>query len=335
MGEVESAIRWGVLGTARIATKVGTAIQAAENAQLDAIGSRSIERAAEWANDYDVSKRYGSYQHVLDDPDIDAVYIPLPPSMHREWTIKAAEAGKHVLCEKPLALNLSEATDMADACRQHNVQLMDGVMWLHHPRAAQMHQPIEDGTLGTLRRVTSAFSFNWDELPHGDFRLERQYGGGSLFDLGWYCVGATLWAFGESPRRVYGTARYYNDIDMAFSGLMWFDNDRMASFDCAFDTEMRRWLEVAGTKASLVCDDFTRPWDADKPRYWLHNASGLLAEHRSEPPIQEVCMIEDFCKIVQSGTPDVRWTEASLNTQRICDALDQSARAGEPVDVNP
>jgi len=333
MSQAEQKIRWGILGTARIATKVGKAIRGAAGAELAAIASRSSDRAADWAAEHGATRSYGSYEALLDDPGIQAVYVPLPPALHVEWTIRAAERGKHVLCEKPLARNAHETREMAAACREHDVQLMDGVMWLHHPRTADMARQIQEGALGRLRRVTSSFTFHWATVPMDDIRLSREMGGGSLLDLGWYCVGATLWAFGDMPRRVYGTARFCNDVDMNFSGMMWFDDERMASFDCGFDTEMRKWFEVAGTEASLVCDDFTNPWDVDNPRFWLHNSTGTIAERIAEPIIQEVRMIEDFGVLVRSGELDPHWPETAIATQRVCDALDQSARTGQPVEV--
>ena len=330
---MSQTIRWGVIGTARIATRVGAAIRSADGAELRAIASRTDDKAAAWAEEHGASRHYGSYQAVLDDPEIDAVYIPLPPSMHREWTVKAAEQGKHVLCEKPLAATTSDAIEMADACRQHNVQLMDGVMWLHHPRAADMLSRVRDGSLGTLRRITSAFSFNWDTPPEGNLRLQRELGGGALLDLGWYCVGASLWALDAMPERVLATARFYNDVDMNTSCWMWFPNERIATFDCGFDTVFRRWFEVAGTQHSLVCDDFTRPWIDDKVRCWIHDPDGRATEIRSAALIQEVCMIEDFCEIIRGGELDAHWPDIAVKTQRICEALDRSARTGEIVEL--
>lgn len=326
-------IHWGIMGTARIAEKVGAAIHQANGCELTAVASRSANRAAAWAAEHGVTRSYGSYEELLDDPQLDAIYIPLPPSMHAEWTIKAAEKGKHVLCEKPLAMNAGEARDMAAACRENNVQLMDGVMWVHHPRAVEMLKPIQDGTLGMLRRVTSAFTFNWDEIPVGDLRLQRDLGGGSMLDLGWYCVRATLWAFGSLPQRVFGTARYDNDVDMNCSAILWFDDKRMATFDSGFDVGMRKWVEVAGTKASLVCDDFTKPWDESRPRFWIHDVSGENREHVTAAPIQEVCMIEDMCEIIRTGNLETHWSQEAIDTQRVCDALDQSARSDQWVEV--
>lgn len=333
MSETCRPIRWGILGTARIADTVGKAIVAAQGAELLAIGSRSEATAAEWAKQRGMPRHYGSYEAVLNDADIDAVYIPLPPSMHAEWTIRAAERGKHVLCEKPLAASTREAEEMAAACQQYNVQLMDGVMWVHHPRAAQMHALISDGTLGELQRVTSTFSIKW-EFPNDDLRMQRLLGGGSLLDLGWYCVRASLWALGDLPLRVYGSGIYQNDVDVRFSALLWFDGDRVASFDCGFGMTMRRWLEVAGKEASLVCDDFTKPWNPEVPRFWLHGASGKMSEELAEPKVQEVCMIERFSEIVRSGQIEARWASDAIATQRICEALDRSARAGKPVDLS-
>jgi predicted dehydrogenase len=326
-------IRWGILGTARIATKVAAAIRKADGAELAAIASRSSQRASVWANEHGAARSVASYEALLDAADIDALYIPLPPSLHAEWTIRAAEHGKHVLCEKPLAATVAEAEDMAAACRENRVQLMDGVMWLHHPRARQMLEPIRDGSLGELKRVTSAFTFYWSKIPKDEFRLDRSLGGGALLDLGWYCVGASLWAFGELPQRVWGSARFRRDVDMNFSAVLWFDGDRVASFDCGFDVGMRKWFEVAGTAASLVCDDFTNPWDVQKARFWLHDAGGKTSEKIAPARVQEVCMIEDFCEIIRGGELSEDWPRAAVATQLVCEALDRSARGGEIVEL--
>jgi predicted dehydrogenase len=269
----------------------------------------------------------------LDDAEIDAVYIPLPPALHHEWTILAAERGKHVLCEKPLALNYSQAREMADACRQHDVQLMDGVMWVHHPRTIQMQRFVRDGTLGIVRRATAAFTFNWDEVPEKNIRLQKSLGGGSLLDLGWYCVGAILWAFGSLPERVFATARDYNGVDLNFSALLWYEGRRMASFDCGFDLGMRKWFEVAGTQGSLVCDDFTLPWHADNARFWVNNTTGHSNENVVSAPRQEVLMIERFTEIVRGGRRDDSWPRKSLDVQQVCDALAESARSEKIVEI--
>ncbi len=333
MSQTDRQVRWGVLSTARIAAKVCRAMHRAAGAEVVAVASRDVARARRWADEHGVGRSYGSYGQLLDDGELDAIYIALPPAMHAEWTIRAAEAGKHVLCEKPLAANLGEAEQMAAACRRHGVQLMDGVMWQHHARTATMRGHIERGELGRLRRVTSAFTFSWDPLPEGDIRLQRELAGGSLGDLGWYCVGASLWAFGDLPTRVWATARYHREVEVNLSGFLWFEGDRVASFDCGFDTLLRKWFEIAGTEGSLVCDDFTAARDEGKPRYWTHDAAGDSTEHVVPDAAQEVRMIERFSAIVRDGAIDDSWPTESLRVQRVCDALGESARRRVPVEL--
>ena len=173
MKDSNRTVRWGILGTARIAEKISVAIHQAENAELTCIASRDAAKAADWAEKHHVKRSVGSYDALLHDPEIDAVYIPLPPSLHGEWTVRAARAGKHILCEKPLALNVNQAREMRRVCLENEVQLMDGVMWYHHPRAHEMLKIIRSDALGEHRRITSSFTFNWDTVPEGDLRLQR------------------------------------------------------------------------------------------------------------------------------------------------------------------
>lgn len=328
--ETKSPARWGILSTANIATKVARAIHLAENADLVAVASRTEARATTWAQEHNVPTAYGTYDALLADALLDAIYIPLPPSLHAEWTIKAAEHGKHVLCEKPLAANADEAVAMADACRQNGVQLMDGVMWVHHERTAQMKRKLTDGTLGSLRRVTAAFTFNWDTIPAGNIRAMKEFAGGSLGDLGYYCVRAILWAYEEMPTQVFATARYKVGVDFNLAGILWFGDERIATLDCGFDTALRKWFEVAGTRASIVCDDFTVPVSEDAARFWVHGSDGN-ERNTVDGCIQEVEMIERFSQIVQSGNLEAEWSDVAVNTTRICDALLESHRRGEIV----
>ena len=325
--EERQHVRWGILSTANIGKKVGRAIQNSSNAELIAIASRTEERATSWAEKNDVPIAYGSYEDLLSDDTIDAVYIPLPPSMHAEWTIRAAEVGKHVLCEKPLSTNSGEATAMAETCRQNSVQLMDGVMWVHHDRTRIMKQKLD--SLGELRRVTAAFTFSWNSIPTNNIRAKAELGGGSLGDLGYYCIRAILWAFEELPTRVYATARFKVGVDFNFSGLLWFEGDRIATFDCGFDTSLRRWFEVAGTQGSLVCDDFTIPTSEETARFWIHGENN--DKYETDACIQEVSMIERFSSIVQTGNLEPEWIDVAVDTMRVCDALRESEQLGEIV----
>ena len=326
-------VRWGILGTANIAAGVGQAMAAAQGAELVAVASRDGERARSWGAARGLERTYGSYEALLQQEDIEAVYIPLPPSLHMEWTIKAAERGKHVLCEKPLAVDSVQARAMVSACEANQVQLMDGVMWVHHRRTEMMKEDMDSGALGKLRRVTAAFSFNWDEIPQDNIRVKKELGGGALGDLGYYCVRAILWALADLPVSVYAAARFHGGVDFNLCGLLWFEGGRTASFDCGFDTASRRWFEVAGTRKSLVCDDFVVPADPEQSRYWIHGKGGDQIERRVKGPAQTVRMIERFSEIVRSGALEERWPREALDTMRVCDALLESARRRERIEV--
>ena len=206
-------------------------------------------------------------------------------------------------------------------------------MWVHHDRTPAMLRAIRDGRLGELRRVTSAFCFNGKEMHADNIRLVRELGGGALGDLGWYCTRATLWAFDDLPQRVYATGQYERDVDINLSAILWFSGDRMASFDCGFDMQMRKWFEVAGTGGSLVCDDFVIPNSEQETRFWVHAGELESAKQTVGPCVQEVRMIEQFSAAVHSRRLEPAWPEEALATQRVIDALDQSARTGRVVEV--
>ena len=318
-------LRFGVLGTGRITRKVAPAI--GRVATLAAVGSRSAERAAAWMGEFGAGRSYGSYQALLDDPNLDAVYIALPPRLHHEWALKAAARGLHVLCEKPLAVTTADAAEMVAAARQHGVQLMDGVQWVHTPRAAAMRDVLQSGMLGDVQHVTSAFSFRPDNWNADEFRVQADQGG-CLLDLGWYCVGMSLWAFGELPESVwgYGVERRASS-NIAFHALLRFRQGGVARFDCNFQTAMRKWVEVAGTAGTLVCDDFPRPWSPEKSRFWLHDTWGKSEERRCDVTSQEDDLVNAFCGAVRSGT-DPAWAAAALDVQRVCTALEESSRTG-------
>jgi predicted dehydrogenase len=331
-------IRFAILGTAKIARTVAPKIKSAEGAELLGIASRNEESAQKFAQEFGIPRTYSSYAAALDDPDVDAVYVPLPPSLHQEWTEKAAAAGKHILCEKPLARNVDETDSMITVCQKHEVVLLDGVMWYHTARAAAIKRIVDSGQLGELRQLTSVFTFRWDTMPMENLRMHRDLGGGSLLDLGWYCVGASLWLLDEMPQQVYARANWCNDVDVRLNGFLWFGGENSAerkvvTIESGFDAVPRRWVEVVGATESLVCDDFTRPWNSERPRFWTHNGDGESIEHVVAGKTQEECMVEAFCELVCSGQTDHPWLRLSRKTQFVCDALDLSARSGKVVDV--
>ncbi len=323
-----SKIRIGVMSTARIAKTVVPQMIASDHAEVVAVASRSLEKARKFADEFGISNACDSYDKLLTAENIDAVYIPLPPSMHCEWTIKAAAAGKHILCEKPLAVDSQQAQQMTDAAIQHNVVLLDAVMWYHTARARAMREIVISGQLGEVRQVTSAFTFPAHALADDNLRFSAALGGGSLLDVGWYCVGMSLWMLQQMPTRVFATARWRDGVDMRMNGILWFQNGQMATFESGFDAVRRRWMEVAGTNAAIVCDDFTKPWNIDKPRFWMHNADGTSDQNVVPHPPIERCLTDAFCDLIQSANINHQWLTLSLQTQQVCDALLKSARSG-------
>lgn len=317
-------LRIGILGTARVARTVVPQMQLSDMASVVIVGSRSLEKAVAFAEEFQIPHAVGSYEDVLAS-DCDAVYIPLPPALHCEWTCRAAEAGKHVLCEKPLATSAVDARTMIETCRRHGVVLLDSVMWYHTARAERMKHIIASGELGDVRQITSAFTFPGDSMPDGNIRFNSALGGGSLLDVGWYCVGASLWFMNQLPQRVFAAAEWKNGIDWHLNGLMWFSDHQVAAIETGFNLIRRRWIEVAGTSAALVCDDFSRPWNLEKPRFWIHDVQGVSHQNVVTHPPIERCLVDAFCQLIQSGQIVHEWANLSLQTQHICDTLKRSA----------
>lgn len=326
--------RFAILGTAKIARTLAPRIHACEGAELVGVASRTQHSADAFAAEFSIPRTYDSYQAALDDPGIDAVYLPLPPSLHLEWTSKAAAAGKHVLCEKPMARNAAEVQQMNQVCKDHQVVLLDGVMWYHTPRCAAIRKLVASGNLGALRQLHTVFTFCWDEIPMDNLRMHRDLGGGALLDLGWYCIGAALMLFDELPHEVFARAQWQNDVDTGMNAMLWFADNKVATIECGFHTVRRRWFEVAGTKQTLFCDDFTRPWDAEQPGYRTLDNNGKQTDYTVKHPPQEECMISAFCQLIADKSFEHSLLTLAHNTQLVCDAVDKSARDGKVVQLS-
>jgi predicted dehydrogenase len=324
-------LRWGILGVAKINDRVLPAFRQAAHADLRAIASRSIERASAAAAAAGIPVAHASYDALLADPEIDAVYIPLPNTLHGEWTRRAAEHGKHILCEKPLTPTAPEAADLVEFCHACGVVLMDGFMWPHHPRTQKIREVIDGGTIGTVRRVAGAFSFSLQPLDTRNIRLQRHLAGGSLLDVGCYPVFGMRWAFGAEPERVYATARYLHEVDLEMSGILWFSDDRVGTFDCGFTLPYRTWMEIVGTEGIIRI-----------PQMWVpHKGATFTIEKEGVPPqevvVQEadqiVCMIDDFSRAVLERVPVRPAPEEAVQTLRVLDALARSAQEEREMDV--
>jgi predicted dehydrogenase len=355
--------RWGILGTARIARKNWKAIRNAGNSALVAVASRDPERARRFIEecqaDVPLTPRpaaCGSYQELLGRDDVDAVYVPLPTAVRKEWVLRAAGAGKHVLCEKPCAASGADLRAMLDACRESRVQFMDGVMFMHSRRLPQLRQTLDDGqSIGSVRRITSQFSF----MPADDFLTTNIRASnlleplGCLGDLGWYNVRFSLWVMNEQlPERVAGRLLAGHGpgagppVPMEFSGELFFPGGESASFFCSYRAGNQQWATVSGIRGSLHVPDFVVPFygnevsfEANAPvlrvrsccDFSMESHPRRLAVHEYSngmPNAQEANMIRAFAEIVASGQPQPQWGEQALATQRVLDALLRSAGQG-------
>ncbi|GMV05118.1 MAG: hypothetical protein AMXMBFR53_13980, partial [Gemmatimonadota bacterium] len=235
-------LRWGVLGTANIGrAAVNPAIRASSNGELVAVASRDGERARAFAAEHAIPRALGSYEALVEDPEVDALYVPLPNSLHREWTVRAARAGKHVLCEKPLALTEAECREMAAVAEEHGTLLMEAFMYRFHPRTERVLALVREGALGPIRAIRSAFTFRLTRPDN--IRLRPELGGGALMDVGCYCVNASRTLAGAEPAEVQAQANWTEGgVDGELAGILRFPDGLLAHFDCALTVERREYL---------------------------------------------------------------------------------------------
>ena len=251
-------IKWGVLGTANIARGCTIpGMRLAENCELYAIAGRSLEKAKQFRSEFGFEKVYGSYEELLDDPAVEAVYIPLPNTLHYEWVIKAAKAGKHILCEKPLAPSAEKAEEMQNAARENGVLLMEAFAYLHSPLIAAIKAELDRGAIGEVCYLENAFITSDYDLSN--IRMRRETLGGSLYDLGCYCISQSIWLLGE-PESVHAIADFSDQgVDRLTTGMMSYANGVQAAFTCGMTLatgQNRRLdrLQIHGTKGVLRTD---------------------------------------------------------------------------------
>jgi predicted dehydrogenase len=260
MNGSQARVRFGILGTGLIAQNhVIPALQQADRCELVAIASRTQETATKVAARFSIPKTYGSYEELLADPEIDAVYLPLPNDLHGPWTKRAATAGKHILCEKPITLTSAEAQDVAAHCADHNVLAMEAFMYRFHPAWIATRELIADGAIGRIIDVGIWFAFRTTQA--GDYRLTFEAGGGALYDVGCYAVNVSRMLLGDNPERVLGAARRnpQSGVDMTFSGILDY-GDAFATFTCSMEQEPQHSLIIHGTAGWLsIADPFNCP----------------------------------------------------------------------------
>ncbi len=320
---------WGVLGPGFIATRaVIPAIQQAPNSRVLAVASSSEERSREVALCFGIERSYSGYQALLDDRDVDVVYIALPNHLHREWTMRSALAGKHVLCEKPLAMSAAECDEMIVACQQAKVLLMEAVMYRFHPRMLHMKQMLVAREAGDIRFVHAAFSFHFN--GPGTYRAYRQFGGGALLDIGSYCVNAARWLIGSEPDSSQAVISYsHESIDLSTSAVLRFGEDVSAHIQCSFVAAEHQTIEVVGTTGAVTAPLAFTAWRDDTTMLFIQR--GAVFEQREFAPADPYqLMVEHFTTCVMEKTSLLYPPEDGRATLRVLDMLRGSESVIKP-----
>jgi predicted dehydrogenase len=352
-------LRFGYLSTANIGRKNWKAIFNSGNCVVTAVASRDLERSRKYIRDCQAEAPFetpplalGSYEELLASKNVDAVYFPLPTTLRREWVVRAAEAGKHVLCEKPCAGSAADLAAMISACRKNKVQFMDGVMFMHSQRLARVRETLDDGvSVGQIKRIVSQFSFPGSEaFFRGNIRVNAALEpAGCLGDLGWYDIRFTLWALDwRLPREVSARTLAQTDssVPTDFSAELFFDGGISAGLYCSFINFRQQWVNVSGAKGYLQISDFVNPFYGGELGFevvnilqdgfnLLPNARRVtVAEHgHGHPTAQESNMFRNFANQVFSGSLNDDWPMWALKTQQVMDACLESARRNSPVKI--
>jgi predicted dehydrogenase len=356
-------LRFGILSAAGIARKNWRAILNSGNCVVSAVASRDLEKSRRFINECQAEIPFetpptplGSYEELIASKSVDAVYAPLPTRLRKEWVLRAAAAGKHVICEKPCGVSCADVQDVAAACRKNRVQFMDGVMFMHGPRLPRVREVLEDGkSVGSIRRISSAFSFcGNDEFFRGNIRLDgRLEPAGCLGDLGWYCIRFTLWAMNwQLPHTV--TGRILSEskptggrvpAPSEFSGELFFDDNVSAEFYCSFLAADQQWAFISGRNGWLRIPDFVHPFNSREPAFEANRTEIRVREagaSQRQIPIpesaelghataQNTIMFRNFARQVFSGKLNGDWPMWVLKTQQVQDACLEAARKNRNV----
>ena len=327
MARPPMTVRWGILSTAQINDAILAGAAESDEVEIVAVASRDRARAEAYARERTIPRAYGSYDELLADPDIEAVYNPLPNSLHVPWSLRALEAGKHVLCEKPLTRRPAEVGELFDAAERAGLFVMEAFMYRHSPRTQRMNDLVGEGAIGQLRLIRAHFSFTLSRQD--DHRLDAKYDGGSLMDVGCYPVSTVRLLAGE-PERVYGEqVLNERNVDVRFAGTMRLAGDVLAHFDGAFDLPRREAVEIVGEEGTIFVPD---PWLSDQPVLELRR--GREVEHITFEPVSTYRLeLENLSAAIRDhGEPLLGRTDA-LGQARTLEALYRSAETGFAVEV--
>jgi D-xylose 1-dehydrogenase (NADP+, D-xylono-1,5-lactone-forming) len=323
-------LRWGLLSTARINRALIPAIRAAARSELTTVASRTPDRAQAYAAEWQIPGAVGSYEALLADPAIDVVYNPLPNHLHAEWTVRALEAGKHVLCEKPLALSVAEVDRIADACRRTGKVAAEAFMYRHHPMTHAVRAFAAAGRLGAITLYRGAFTFLLTR--DGDVRLDPAMGGGALWDVGCYPLSYANLIAGAAPVEAFGWQRASDrGVDLECAAMLRYGGGSVAQFDCGFAGPFRAEMEIVGTAGTLR---IVRPFKTDeRSRLEFTSANDEIEEVSFAPDTAYSGEVADIEAAALDGAIPRVGLDESRRTVRTILAVYESMRTGRPVEL--
>jgi len=314
-------LRWGILSTANIGRKkVIPAIQASSNGVAHAVASRELERARAFADELNIPNAYGTYDELINDPEVDAIYIPTPNSEHAEWSIKCAKAGKPTLCEKPLASNSEEAQRMVDTFAEKGVLFAEAFMYRFHPQTVTVKQMIEDGAIGDLKTMSATFTFSINDPEN--VRLSKDLAGGALMDVGCYCINVMRHMTDAEPYRVQALADMgeQSGVDEALTGVLAFSDGVMGHFDCSLRAHRTHTYDLRGTTGRIRVDEgFVMADTAETViHYWQDNDYEQIT---ISPADSYQIMVEDFADALRNNRPPRFHPQDGVDNMRVIDRL--------------
>lgn len=324
-------IRWGILSTAGINHNLLDPIREARRSELAAVASRSLEKARTYAQDNDIPQTYGSYEELLAAPDIDVIYNPLPNTLHAEWSVKAAQAGKHVLCEKPLVPTLEEMDQIEAAAQTHNVVIFEAFMSLHHPQTRKIQEMIQSGQLGELQLISSWFHYYLPPKDTDNIRLKPSLAGGSLWDVGVYPNSLAIMLVGQPPVEVWGSQiKDESGVDIFFAGQLKFADGVVAQISSGFRSPFRTGAHIVGSRGLIKITEPWKPGLDGEPEFIFADLDGhesrieipFYNAYRAEVEAMEACLLD--------GAEPVVPLSLSRHFLRSVLALYQSADAEQP-----
>lgn len=333
-------ISWGIISTADINTILIPAIRKDQRCNILAIASRDKDKAELYAKQWDIPNYYGSYHELLEDNSINAIYISLPNGLHHEWCIKSARAGKHILCEKPLATTVKDCKEIIEVAKESHIFLQEGFMYRYHPQTMEVPKILQSNILGDIKYIYLVFSFSLEQAYGDDvnnlknYRLNPNLGGGCLWDIGSYVVNFSRLLSGCEPDEVFGYSKEYKNfgVDGLYCGMLKFPNGIIAQFECSYFQPQRTYTEIVGSRGTLrIPYPYCLIWDGSEPI--VINVDGDKKEIILDKVNAYEREVAHFCDCIIEGEPRLVALNDSINNIIVLNSLHESAQKGKSIKI--